>query len=126
MRSGEGGADKEGRIQSHPIDKLHMDNRLTDQGVAEVRHRPFPKAHASLKGTFSFYSERAPRTVLEVYEASFNDIYSLICMRGLALSNTFREFFEELRPQQIRRGLKVNKFKFSPCSANGLQYYLRY
>lgn len=36
MRSGQGGADKEGLVQSHPIDKLHMDNRLTDQGVAEV------------------------------------------------------------------------------------------
>lgn len=37
MRSGQGGADKEGRVQSHPIDKLHMDNRLTEQGVEEVR-----------------------------------------------------------------------------------------
>lgn len=37
MRSGEGGADREGRVQSHPIDKLHMDNRLTEQGVEEVR-----------------------------------------------------------------------------------------
>lgn len=37
MRSGQGGSEKEGVIQSHPIDKLHMDNRLTDQGVAEVR-----------------------------------------------------------------------------------------
>ncbi len=30
------GADKEGLVQSHPIDKLHMDNRLTEQGVEEV------------------------------------------------------------------------------------------
>lgn len=37
MRSGQGSSDKEGRVQSHPIDKLHMDNRLTDQGVEEVR-----------------------------------------------------------------------------------------
>lgn len=36
MRAGQGGSDKEGRIQSHPVDKLHMDNRLTDQGVEEV------------------------------------------------------------------------------------------
>lgn len=36
MRAGQGGADKEGRVQSHPIDKLHMDNRLTEQGVEEV------------------------------------------------------------------------------------------
>lgn len=36
MRSGQGAADREGLVQSHPIDKLHMDNRLTDQGVAEV------------------------------------------------------------------------------------------
>eukprot|EP00904_Undaria_pinnatifida_P006866 jgi/Undpi1/3309/HiC_scaffold_15.g06683.m1 len=37
MRSGQGGSEKEGVIQSHPIDKLHMDNRLTDQGVAEAQ-----------------------------------------------------------------------------------------
>lgn len=37
MRAGQGGADKEGLVQSHPIDKLHMDNRLTEQGVEEVR-----------------------------------------------------------------------------------------
>ncbi|CAM9896935.1 unnamed protein product [Ascophyllum nodosum] len=37
MRSGQGGADREGLIQSHPIDKLHMDNRLTEQGVAEAQ-----------------------------------------------------------------------------------------
>lgn len=36
MRAGQGGSDKEGLIQSHPIDKLHMDNRLTEQGVGEV------------------------------------------------------------------------------------------
>lgn len=39
MRSGQGGSEKEGLIQSHPIDKLHMDNRLTDQGVEEVRSK---------------------------------------------------------------------------------------
>lgn len=38
MRSGEGGSDKAGVIQSHPIDKLHADNGLTEQGVLEVRH----------------------------------------------------------------------------------------
>eukprot|EP00903_Cladosiphon_okamuranus_P019237 g17690.t1 len=37
MRSGQGGADKEGRVQSHPIDKLHMDNSLTEQGVEEAQ-----------------------------------------------------------------------------------------
>lgn len=36
MRSGEGGSDREGLIQSHPIDKLHIDNGLTDEGVLEV------------------------------------------------------------------------------------------
>lgn len=39
MRAGQGGSDKEGRVQSHPIDKLHMDNRLTEQGVEEVGMR---------------------------------------------------------------------------------------
>eukprot|EP00752_Nemacystus_decipiens_P008815 g7867.t1 len=37
MRAAQGGADKEGRVQSHPIDKLHMDNRLTEQGVEEAQ-----------------------------------------------------------------------------------------
>ncbi|CAB1103667.1 unnamed protein product [Ectocarpus sp. CCAP 1310/34] len=37
MRSGQGGSDKEGVVQSHPIDKLHVDNRLTDQGVEETQ-----------------------------------------------------------------------------------------
>ncbi|CBJ29948.1 conserved unknown protein [Ectocarpus siliculosus] len=37
MRSGQGASDKEGVVQSHPIDKLHVDNRLTDQGVEETQ-----------------------------------------------------------------------------------------
>ncbi|CAN0468092.1 unnamed protein product [Hapterophycus canaliculatus] len=37
MRSGQGGSDKEGLVQSHPVDKLHMTNRLTEQGIEETQ-----------------------------------------------------------------------------------------
>lgn len=36
MRSGQGGSDERGIIQSHPIDKLNVENGLTPRGIQQV------------------------------------------------------------------------------------------